>query len=80
MFDFYDDARKFVIRNWAMPFHWLGYIVYTCVMRITGRIILRSGHPLTHYCQYYIHACVYYIVLYTIVDVYNMTCVEIIII
>lgn len=27
VFDFYDDARKFVIRNWAMPFHWLGYIV-----------------------------------------------------
>jgi len=27
VFDFYDDARKFVIRNWAMPFHWLEYIV-----------------------------------------------------
>lgn len=57
MFDFYDDARKFIIRNWAMPFHWLGYIV----IYIIGRIILRSDHPLTH-CQYYINACVYYII------------------
>jgi len=65
VFDFYDDAHKFVIRNWAMPFHWLGYIVYSYIYNWPNNIAV---WPPTNSLSI-LYICVR--ILYTIVYVYN---------